>query len=617
MIILCRLEMSFKDSSFALSKGTVRILRLSILILPLVASVSLALDVTLPGCLSTWSAPDLAQDLLYCWLPVDEMILYKYQVITVLVLWICALNIVFAVLFTVKLLSLIQQMARTLTTKTDAELLKLKGLILRNDVLTIIGCVSTLLGTITLSVSMYFDSSFVVSGYTAYIPTTNLLFLYIDGLINCLVIGAMFQHNAKYFNFLCGSLTDICIEHWTKRTRHHQALLLVESVSQSSYEAIDRATTAMNEFSMYRAPGTQRVTNLNLLNNLAQRPTLIVTEDEVDDEESITKRVADSSMMSTVQMKSTSTLLNDFVIEESANDHSASSINFDFGVYLEYWRSDRKNYVLPKYGNLKEELTKNRHSPITEQQFNELRQKCERYLSFDFKAKDVGMGNEICQIAAGSLITIAHLMAMKVYTDFDETQREFKRHCRRQYEGESVESVMERNCEIAIWCRLMRECVMFWGKRMNRKEVFYCGLTARLVLNSTEHRFECPLSTTRNRDVAERFTDEYQGVILKIKRANAHTRYFNTVPISCHSHEEERVFIGSTMKIIGILAYNENSKEWNKWESLKPKYLVSALAMFEQIYNGHFIDGKAETRILLMELIHLTIGDTEAKRMSF
>ena len=371
-----------------------------------------------------------------------------------------------------------------------------------------------------------------------------------------------------------------------------------QSPGTGDREGLDRATTAMNEFSMYRAPGTRR-SSQSWKSELGLN---VVLEEEEDEE---------------MEIITASTLLNDFVIEDSVDDPSKSSICFDFGVYLEYWRSDRKNYVIPKYKNLKEELTKNRRYTITEQQFDDLQQKCERYLRRGYKAQDIGMGNEICRIPSGSAISIEHLISMKLYTDFTDTQREFKRHCRRRYKGESVESVMERNSEIAIWSRLMRECIMFWGKTMGKKETFYCGLTARLVLNSTKNRFECPLSTTGNRDVAERFTDEYQGIILKIKRANAHTRYFNTVSISCHSHEEERVFIGSTIKIVGILAYNADSKQWSKWESLKPKYFVSTLAMLEQIYNGHFIDAKDETRTLLLKLLHLASDDAEAKGMSF
>ena len=153
MMILIRLEMSFKDTDFALSRRTVHILRISILILPVVVTGSLALDVTVPSCLNTWSAPDLAYDLSYCWLPVDEMILYKYHVMPAGVMWVCGLNIIFAALFTVKLLSL-QKMGMTgaSTKKTGGEQLKLTKFIVRNNVLTIIGCVSTIIGTATLCI---------------------------------------------------------------------------------------------------------------------------------------------------------------------------------------------------------------------------------------------------------------------------------------------------------------------------------------------------------------------------------------------------------------------------------------------------------------------------------
>ena len=82
--------------------------------------------------------------------------------------------------------------------------------------------------------------------------------------------------------------------------------------------------------------------------------------------------------------------------------------------------------------------------------------------------------------------------------------------------------------------------------------------------------------------------------------------------ISAHSQEEESLFIGSTIKIMGIFAFNHTR---GKWESLKPKYFVSALAMFEQIYNGHFVDGKNAVRNLLLKLIRLVNDNTTAKCM--
>ena len=305
-------------------------------------------------------------------------------------------------------------------------------------------------------------------------------------------------------------------------------------------------------------------------------------------------------------------LLNDFVIEDSVDDLSAGtkSMNFDFGVYLEYWRRDRKNSVIPKYSNLKEEVMKNQYWTITEQQYVNLREKCQKYLIPMSLAKDIGIGNKICKIPPGSPITIDHFVALKLYTDFTDLQREFKRHCRRLRKGESVEDVMERNREIAHWSRLLRESIMFWGQSMKTKHIFYCGLTARLVLRSLSQRFECPLSTTSQFTVAQQFTDDSDGIILKIKRANGRTRYFDMVRISAFGNEFERLFIGSTIKIIGILAYNAVR---GKWESLKPRYFVSALAMFEQIYNGHFVDGKPEARALLLKLLQSVYDDNATK----
>ena len=347
--------------------------------------------------------------------------------------------------------------------------------------------------------------------------------------------------------------------------------------------------TAFNEFSMDRAPTD--------LTDIADKSALeVVLEEEIMEEKECRN---DSEQFPEKMMSS---LLNNFMVEDSIND-------FDFGIYLEYWRPDRKNYVKPKYRTLKEELTRNRHQRMSEQQFNELRQICQQYLVLDFKANFIGRGNEICNIPSGSSITIAHLMAMKLYTDFDDTQREFKRHCRRLHKGESVESVMERNREIANWCRLIRECVMFWGKTMKKKDVFYCGLTSRLLLNSKHQRFECPLSTTKSFDIAQRFTDDATGVILMLKRGSGRTRYFDCSQINTFS-EEERLFMGSTLKIKEILIYDG---ETGKWEHLKPKGFVSALSMFETIYNGHFIDGNDATRTVLLSLLQAEIDESGSK----
>ena len=73
-----------------------------------------------------------------------------------------------------------------------------------------------------------------------------------------------------------------------------------------------------------------------------------------------------------LSLRSPTCVVSDFVFEDSADDLSKTSTNFDFGVYLEYWRRGRKNSVIPKYENLKQELTMNKYWSITIQQYNDL-----------------------------------------------------------------------------------------------------------------------------------------------------------------------------------------------------------------------------------------------------
>jgi len=55
---------------------------------------------------------------------------------------------------------------------------------------------------------------------------------------------------------------------------------------------------------------------------------------------------------------------------------------------------------------------------------------------------------------------------------------------------------------------------------------------------SMQQYFECPLSTTVLRDVAEEFADGDCGIVLKLKRANMKTKYLNVTSYSAFADEE-------------------------------------------------------------------------------
>ena len=576
-----------------------------------------------PVCLTTWDPPDIDDDITICTIPTAELLAFQTHLFPTILLLILSLNMSFGLILITKLRRMI-----SMTTPRSGEAGrndKLTSLIYKITALTISGCITTVIGQI----GWWF--------------TSKVFCLFLDHFINSLIIGMLMKHNDGLYRYCAPCTRCICVcfkfnpqmdgKERTQKTEETKT----RTGPSNETETTSTKLTACNPFSTVRPPhlvidmqtndtmrypqsgdmhmstlrsddgnaGDMQIT-LHQLTNRSEllSPTAVSQRINMPDAEDI----QDNGFISSFGSSSRS-LHNDFQTDESGDNICEISKNFDFGVYLEYWRRGRKNYVNPKYENLKEESTKNQYSKIREETYIELAKQCEQYLNRGYKAKDIGIGNKICKIAPGSPITIEHLIVLKMYSDFDEMQREFKRHCRRLRNGESMKSVRERNREIAHWSRLLRESVMFWGKTMTKKDQFYCGVSARLVLRSLNQRFECPLSTTKDFDVAQRFTDGLSGVVLRMKRANQHTRYFDMVPFSSFS-EAERVFFGSTIRITGILVYNNDV---GKWESLKPKYFVAALTIFEQIYNGHFVDGKAEARALLQRLLHLAKVDADSR----
>ena len=140
--------MSFKGTSFALSQRSVYALKIWIIAIPIVSSVSLALDVNVPVCIKTWNAPDSSHEITYCQLPTKDMLGFKYHISTLLAIMVSALNILFAVLFSTKLLKLLK-MTKMADLRRENEQSNLMQFVLRNDALTIVGALSTMLGKLT------------------------------------------------------------------------------------------------------------------------------------------------------------------------------------------------------------------------------------------------------------------------------------------------------------------------------------------------------------------------------------------------------------------------------------------------------------------------------------
>ena len=86
-------------------------------------------------------------------------------------------------------------------------------------------------------------------------------------------------------------------------------------------------------------------------------------------------------------------------------------------------------------------------------------------------------------------------------------------------------------------------------------------------------------------------------MVLKLKRANPQTRYLDVANYSVYTEEKEKLFMGSTLKIVDILIGRQ-------WLTL----FVSALSILEQIIDGHFIDSDVEAREFLLAIINKIVS---------
>ena len=139
-----RLATSFKGSYLELSKWSLYTLRTMVLIVPVVSSISLLIDDGDLDCVKEWRPRDMDRIITFCVVPPGLLIGYKYYISTILLIHINLMNIVFAIIFTVKL-----RMFMTNTVSDGSrtqDRFKFEALVLKNQILTICGVVSTSAG---------------------------------------------------------------------------------------------------------------------------------------------------------------------------------------------------------------------------------------------------------------------------------------------------------------------------------------------------------------------------------------------------------------------------------------------------------------------------------------
>ena len=186
--ILLRLYASFKGSYLELSRCQLYTLG-GFAFIPVIIALIIILTSSAP-----WTPTDIKSDNLeLCTLALPvldypmEMDLPGGLLVIGYIVWIPMMNMVFGVIFSIKLNKLLSKNKHNEDIK-----LQFKSLIIKHAILTLIGFVSSIINYVLLLV------------------VGSKLFVLLDVFINCLVIGLMFKYNDKWYKRYCKCFIFLC-----------------------------------------------------------------------------------------------------------------------------------------------------------------------------------------------------------------------------------------------------------------------------------------------------------------------------------------------------------------------------------------------------------------------
>eukprot|EP01084_Bolivina_argentea_P213373 362405_1 len=148
-------------------------------------------------------------------------------------------------------------------------------------------------------------------------------------------------------------------------------------------------------------------------------------------------------------------------------------------------------------------------------------------------------------------------------------------------QNENVQSVIKRNEHFANFCGLLYETTCFFSSLANQNEVFYHGVSCKMLFDQFGCNFNMPVSTTVNKDIGYNFATP-KGILLKLQSNNSsNTVYtFNVEWVSAFKEEEERLFYETTLSITNI---------WADAMGINYKREVKMLLLYDAITHGAFI----------------------------
>jgi len=202
---------------------------------------------------------------------------------------------------------------------------------------------------------------------------------------------------------------------------------------------------------------------------------------------------------------------------------------YSHGIAFWYWggqdkvwggEDDKKymiKFVTPNHNTMKEEVMATKH--VNARNWRGLMAQCKALIQTDAMRKKKTNGNEEdCRaygIAEDSAITLQHLIAIRLYTDFSGLCYKFCDAFRKKNPLETIAATMRRNQKIGHWARLLIELIRCYGKVYPETKQFYRGITSEFLFKRFMTRFNGPVSTSTNLDKAIGFSTG--GLVMELR----------------------------------------------------------------------------------------------------
>eukprot|EP01084_Bolivina_argentea_P223309 377861_1 len=273
--------------------------------------------------------------------------------------------------------------------------------------------------------------------------------------------------------------------------------------------------------------------------------------------------------------------------------HGTKSVEFEFkedlarieinkiptystGTFIEY------HTLKPLFSNLYEELTRHKKHAITAEQFDSELEVSKIFLK-NIKPNQWRSckGDEKYGIKLNEKIHIENVLAIKFYCNYTALCGEFRRSYR-AHQNDTDQDVIQRHCNDHYWLgRFLTTAIEFWGQIPGKNDVVYHGIKQYMKFDKFSAVYEMPTSTSWDINVAAKFTNECNGIILQLKpkwlKKMNNSRYIKVGTLSDFDDEKEYLFAGMTVLSIT----NIYTPSLNKYEGYG-EYVASFL-YFERI----------------------------------